>query len=446
MIRGLGLRGAVAVNAITMIGIGPLITIPLVLTQLHGSSALLAWIIGAFIALCDGLVWAELGSLYPGSGGTYVYLREAFGARSLGRLLAFLFVWQVVFTAPLVLATGYIGFAHYAAFLSPALAASPLAQKNLAAIVAVVTVVVLYRPIGAIGRVSIALGGIAVVTLLAIIAAAFPAFNPALAFGSSSHVAPATLGGLGAALVITLYDYYGYGQANTLGDEVRHPAVTIPLAILISIVAVALLYIVLQIGVLGAIPWQSLVASTPGGDPPDSANYVASTVVAHAWGMWPAYVVTILILVTAFASTFGNLLGYSRIPYAAAVDGTFLKPFARLHPTGRFPTISLLVGGFLAVPASYLSLSDAIAALTTGLVLIQSVAQIIAVFLIRRQRDACALSDVAVPAAGGPRVGCVDLYLLLGGSVCDRLRVRDRRRGRDRVSRTRPAAARLALW
>jgi amino acid transporter len=385
MIRGLGLRGAVAVNTITMIGIGPLITIPLVLTQLHGSSALWAWVVGAFVALCDGLVWAELGSLYPGSGGTYVYLREAFGPRSLGRLLAFLFVWQIVFTAPLLLASGYIGFAQYAGFLSPALASHAVWRSCLAAAVAVVTVVVLYRPIGSIARTSVVLGGVAVVTLLAVIAAAFPHFDAALAFGAASHAGPVTAGGLGAALVITLYDYFGYGQANTVSDEVRRPAVTLPLAILIAIALVGSLYVALQVGVLGALPWQTLAAPTPDGQPPDAANYVASTVVAHAWGLWPAYAVTLLILVTAFASTYGNLLGYSRIPYAAAVDGTFLRPFARLHRAGRFPAVSLLVVGLLAIPASFLSLGQVITALTTGLVLIQSVAQIVAVFLIRRR-------------------------------------------------------------
>ncbi|MHB8145475.1 MAG: amino acid permease, partial [Vulcanimicrobiaceae bacterium] len=70
MIRGIGTRGAVAVNVIAMIGIGPLITIPLVLAQLAGPLALVGWIAGAVVALCDGLVWAELGSRYPGSGGT----------------------------------------------------------------------------------------------------------------------------------------------------------------------------------------------------------------------------------------------------------------------------------------------------------------------------------------------------------------------------------------
>jgi amino acid transporter len=386
MIRGLGLRGAVAVNLITMVGIGPLITIPLVLSSLHGSAALTAWVVGAVVALCDGLVWAELGSLYPGSGGTYVYLREAFGSRSLGRMLAFLFVWQVVLSAPLLLATGYIGFAHYAAFLSPALAADPLLQSIVAGAVGVLTIACLYRPMGSIARLGVVLGGVAVVTLLAVIVAALPHFDGALAFGHGPNAGSVTVGGLGAALVITLYDYYGYGQANTLSDEVRDPTKTVPLATVLAILIVAALYILLQVAVLGAVPWQTLVATTPAGSPPDSANYVASTVVAHRGGLWPAYAVTFLILVTAFASTFGNLLGYSRIPYASAVDGTFLRPFARLDERGRFPNVSLLVVGLLALPACFLTLTQAIAALTTGLVLIQSIAQIAAVALVRARR------------------------------------------------------------
>jgi amino acid transporter len=156
MIRGIGLRGAIAVNVITMIGIGPLITIPLVLNQLHGSLALAAWIAGALIALCDGLIWAELGSRYPGSGGTYVFLREAFGRERLGRMLAFLFTWQTVLSIPLLLASGYIGFAHYAAYLWPPLSA-PMLQGVVAAAVALVTVVLLYRPIGNIAKTSVVL-------------------------------------------------------------------------------------------------------------------------------------------------------------------------------------------------------------------------------------------------------------------------------------------------
>src|SRR5580704_15625951 len=105
MIRGVGLRGATSVNVITMIGVGPLITIPLVLGSLHGALALAGWVAGALLCACDSLVWAELASLYPGSGGTYRFLRDAFGAHGLGGLLAFLFTWQYVLSAPLLLAS-----------------------------------------------------------------------------------------------------------------------------------------------------------------------------------------------------------------------------------------------------------------------------------------------------------------------------------------------------
>ncbi len=381
------MRGAVAVNVITMIGIGPLITIPLVLTYLHGSLALAAWIVGALIALCDGLVWAELGSLYPGSGGTYVFLREAFGRNKLGRLLAFLFAWQIVLAAPLVLASGYIGFAHYAGYLWPALGADPRLQGVVAAFAGVVTLFALYRPIGRIAALGLALAAVATATLGAVIVATATRFDlvRALSFDHATPLGAALGAGLGPALVITLYDYYGYGQSCTVSDEVRAPARTLPRSVVMSILLVGALYVALQLGVLGVVPWRELVAAVPGGAPPDAASFVASLAVERTWGIWAARIVTLAILITAFASTFGNLLGYSRIPYAAAADGVFLAPFARLHPHSRFPHVALLTIGLLALPPCFLSLADVINALTTGLVIIQSLAQIAALAVLRRR-------------------------------------------------------------
>jgi amino acid transporter len=389
MIRGIGLRGAVAVNVITMIGIGPLITIPLVLTQLHGSVALWAWVVGALIALCDGLVWAELGSMYPGSGGTYVFLREAFGRERLGRMLAFLFTWQIVLSAPFLLGTGYVGFAHYAAYLWPPLDADWRLKGLVAVTVGVVTLALLYRPIGRIARMGIALGTIAIATLIVVIAAAGTKFSAAQAIAADPHfsVAGMLAVGLGPALVITLYDYYGYGQSCTVSDEVRNPARVLPISIVLSILGVGTLYVLLQIGVLGSIPWHSLAGATPSSDPPVVADYVASTVVERAWGAWPARLATVAILVTAFASTFGNLLGYSRIPYAAARDGVFLKPFARLHSSGRFPNVSLLTIGLLALLTCFLNLPLLISLLTASLVVVQNLAQIAALFALRRRGE-----------------------------------------------------------
>jgi amino acid transporter len=385
MIRGIGLRGAIAVNVITMVGIGPLITIPLVLADLHGSSALWAWVAGAAIALCDGLAWAELGSLFPRSGGTYGFLREGFGRERWGKLFGFLFAWQIVLSAPLVLASGYIGFAHYAGYLYAPLGADTRLQGIVAAAVGIVTLVALYRPIHAIGRIGIVLAGVAVATLGAVIAAAATHFDAARALSrdSASGGVAALAAGLGPALVITLYDYYGYGQSCTIGDEVRDTKRVLPRSVIASILGIALLYVALQFGVLGVVSWHELVPATVNGTSPDVANYVASTVVERTLGTWPARIVTVAILLTAFASTFGNLLGYSRIPFAAAEDGVFLAPFAKLDARGRFPNVSLVAIGLLAIPACFLSLGDVINALVAGLVIVQGILQLVAVVAVR---------------------------------------------------------------
>ena len=385
MIRGIGLRGAVAINAITMIGIGPLITIPLVIATLHGSSAYAAWIVGALVAACDGLAFAELGSLFPASGGTYVFLREGFGRDSFGRMLAFLFAWQIVLSGPLLLASGYIGFAHYAGYLYPPLGGDAHLQGIVAAAVGVLTLVLLYRRIDVIGAIGVGLAGVAIATLGAVIVAAFAHANLAQSLATDPHVGfgTALAAGLGPALVITLYDYYGYGQSCTIGGEVLAPSKVLPRSVLIAIALVAALYLALQFGVLGVVPWTELVPKTPGGSIPDAANYVASLVVERVWGSAAARIVTLAILATAFASTFGNLLGYSRIPYAAALDGVFLRPFATLDERGKFPRVSLLAIGLLALPACFLSLGDVINALTAGLVIVQSLAQLVALALIR---------------------------------------------------------------
>jgi amino acid transporter len=386
LVRGVRLRGAVAINAISMIGIGPLITMPLVLGALHGPLSLVGWICGALLALCDGLVWAELGSLYPCSGGTYGYLRDVFGHKSLGRFLAFLFVWQIIFVAPLNQATGYIGFANYAGYLFPAVAASPWAIKGLAIAVGLITIISLYRGIATISRIGIALAVASVVTLLCVIAASYAHFSPALA----TTLAPADSlwgglrAGLGQALIIAMYDYLGYNQSSCIGDEVHDPARTIPRSIVISIALVAVLYVGMQIGVLGAIPWQSVIPLADGSLPP-LGQHVASAIVEHAFGAIAAGFVTLLILVTAFASVYGCLLGYSRIPFAGAQDGIFFGQFAHLHPKHRFPDVALVAMGLFALVGCLFPLDQVINALTTGIVLIQSVAQIVALFFVRRR-------------------------------------------------------------
>src|SRR5665213_1270135 len=384
MIRGVGLRSAVAINVATMVGAGPFITLPLVVAALHGSVSAVAWIVGALIALCDGLVWAELASRYPRSGGTYTYLREAFGPRGPGRFVAFLFVWQFLFWAPLILASGYIGFAQYAAYLVPALAA-PVPQHIVAVAVGVVTLLALYRAIPQIARTALVLGAVALVTLLVVALAGLT--HPYAPLGQTI---PATFGfppglgvsgalvALGAALVITLYDYGGYGDVCALGDEVVAPVRTIPLAVVLSVLLVGVAYVLLNLGVAAALPAKEIAASTA----------IAALVAERAFGAPFAIAVTIAVLITAFGSTYGLLLGASRIPYAAAREGDFLAPFARLHPSGRFPAVSLVAIGLLAIPASLFPLDVVINALTAGIVLVQGGGQVFALILARRSGPA----------------------------------------------------------
>jgi amino acid transporter len=389
LIRGVDLRGAVAINTIGMIGVGPLITIPLVLGALHGPLSLLGWTLGAILALCDGLVWSELGALYPGSGGTYGYLRGVFGRSRSGSLLAFVFAWQTIFAAPLNQAVGYIGIANYAGYLFPAVSASPSALKAVAIAFGLLTLVALYRGIGTIARIGLGLAVAVLVTLLCVIGAAFAHFSPALVttLGPTDSVWNGIRLGLGQGLLIAIYDYLGYNAASCIGDEVRQPARTLPLAIIISVVLVAVLYLTMQVGILGAIPWAQIVPHADGSLPP-LGQHLASAIVERSFGVHAAQAVTGLIIVGAFASMYANLLGYSRIPYAAAVDGQFLQPFAHLNAKHRFPDVSLLVIGLLALPACLLPLDAVFNALTTGMILIQSVAQIVALFVLRARGTA----------------------------------------------------------
>src|SRR3954447_11743889 len=115
--RDIGLWRGIALNMIDMVGIGPFITIPLILAAMGGGRGMLAWLLGGLLAISDGLVTAELSAEMPASGGSYVFLREAYGRA--GRLISFLFLFQILFSAPLSMASGCIGFANYLAVLVP---------------------------------------------------------------------------------------------------------------------------------------------------------------------------------------------------------------------------------------------------------------------------------------------------------------------------------------
>ena len=115
--RGLGLIEATSLNMTFMVGIGPFVVIPFVIQAMGGPGSLVAWAAGALLAVFDGCIWAELGAAMPQAGGSYVYLREAYGAQRWGRVLSFLYIWQTLFQGPLSIASGALGFATYSRYL-----------------------------------------------------------------------------------------------------------------------------------------------------------------------------------------------------------------------------------------------------------------------------------------------------------------------------------------
>ncbi|MGW4833645.1 APC family permease [Amycolatopsis japonica] len=380
--RKIGPLQATAINMTQMCGIGPFVTIPAMVVTLGGPQAMFGWLIGAVIALADGLIWAELGAALPGAGGTYVYLREAFGVRT-GRLMPFLFAWSAVLFIPLIMSTGIIGLVQYLGYLIPGVAddggTTTLGKVIGLGIIALI-VLALFRKIGEIGKLTTVLFGIMLFAALSVIVAAFTHFDGAQAFaftpGAFSFDGGAFWAGLGAGLIIAIYDYLGYNTSAYLGGEVRDPGRTLPRSIILSILGIMSLYFLLQLGVLGSVPLEEL----------KNATSVASTVLEQAWGTGAAKVITVFIVIAAIGSVFAGLLGGSRVPFEAARDKVFLPVFAKLHPKLNLPTAGVLAMGAIAAIGSLFTLTAVINAAVTVLVLIQSLAQVAAIVVLRRRR------------------------------------------------------------
>jgi amino acid transporter len=380
--RRFGLLQATALNMINMIGIGPFITIPLLMTALGGPQAMLGWIVALMIVICDGMVWSELGAAMPASGGSFGYLREAFGRETFGRLMGFLFVWQFILSGPLEIASGYIGFAKYVGYIWTGL--TPARLLAAAAAVGVVNIILLYRRITSIGTITVALWVGTLITTIAVIGTGLLHFDRRVAFDFPPGAFTFSIGflfGLGAASRIGVYDYLGYYDVCYIGDEVKDPGRVIPRSIVISTIAVAAIYVAINLSIIGIVPWREFVPA----DARPNADFVVSIFMEKIYGSTVASLFTLLILWTAFGSVFALLLGYSRIPYAAAREGYFFKAFGRLHPTKDFPHVSLLVLGMISIASSFFPLDVVIDALIATRIVVQFIGQIGGVVLLRRR-------------------------------------------------------------
>jgi len=372
--RDLGFLHATSLAITDMVGIGPFITIPLFLATMGGPQAMLGWLVGAGLAFCDGLVWAELGAAMPKAGGSYHYLREAFGPRGAGRWLSFLVVWQVMFSAPLSVASGSIGFANYFHYLVPGM--TPWEVRIFASIVPLALILVLYRKIRTVGNLSVIMLGGVMIGCFWIIVSGLPHLSASRIFDfppGAFHLNVIFWAGLGHATLYALYDYFGYYNVCYLAEEIREPGRIIPLAILFSIGAVAVVYILMNTSILSVIPWRQAQHS----------QFIASEYIQHLQGRFAGELMTLLMLWIAFASAFSLLLGYSRIPYAAAVDGNFFKPFAKLHPKHDIPHVSLVTLGVIAAGFSLLRLPEVIVSLVATRVLLQYLPQAVGFFILR---------------------------------------------------------------
>ncbi len=385
--RGLGLVEATSLNMTFMVGIGPFVVIPFVIQAMGGPGSLLAWSAGALLAVFDGCIWAELGAAMPQAGGSYVYLREAYGAQRWGRLMSFLYIWQTLFQGPLSIASGALGFADYSRYLverSPRLASMMAAlgshgRNVIAGAIIVLVVVLLYRRITQVGRISIVFSVIVIGTILWVIWGGATHFNVLRVFdpaGANMNLSWLLFVGLGHGTVQTIYSYLGYYNVCNLGGEMKNPEKNIPRAIFISIIGIMVLYLAMQTSILSVIPWREAAQS----------KYVVSTFIERLHGSGWAMVATSLILVTALGSVFAAMLGYSRVPYAAALDGNFFPVFARVHPTKHFPHISVLALGAAAMVFSLLfSLFSVIRAILAMRCIIQFIGQGVGLILLHRR-------------------------------------------------------------
>lgn len=373
--RRLGLLNATSINMSNMVGTGPFITLPLIISSMAGPQALLGWVVGAVIAIADGMVWSELSAALPGSGGSYVYLRDSFGRHSWGRLWAFLFIFQLVCSGPLEIASGNIAIAQYLGYLLPGMTAWQ--AKFLAAGAGVLATILLYRKITSIARLMMGLWIGMLVTVGWVIVSGLLHFNPSIAFDFPADAFSFGRGfflGLTSATLYVMYCYLGYYGVCYLGDEVKQPERTIPRALVISILGVLVINFLISLSIIGVIPWRQILNS----------QFVAAEAMQKIYGRWAGAAITLLIVWTAFASIYALILTYSRVPFAAAQDGNFFRLFGKLHPAKDFPHFSLLLIGGLSALASFFELADVISALMTARILVQFCGQIVALEFLHR--------------------------------------------------------------
>ena len=349
---------------------------------LIGGMYLYAWIAGAILSFVDAMILSELGAAYPMAGGSYNFLKEAYGKNGAGKMMSFLYVWQTIIQAPLVAASAAIGFAQYFVYLVPL---EPWQQKVISGLVILFITFLLYRKIDSIGKIGVLLWVGVIATLGWIIFGGISHGN----FLQPLHELPSAFSWsmlisffFGQACVKTIYSYLGYYNVCHLGGEIKDPGKNIPRSMFISVIGIAILYLAMNMSVGSVIPWQEIKSWQDH----DQNQFVVSVFIERLYGHTAAVVATVMILWVALASLFAVMLGYSRVPYAAAIDGAFFKIFARLHPAKNFPYVSLLVlAAFAFVFSLLFKMGDVISGILAMRIMVQFIGQALGVVLLRKR-------------------------------------------------------------
>jgi len=328
-----------------------------------------------------------LGAAFPRAGGSYAFLREIYGPEGPGNWLSFLYVWQVSFTAPLAIASGCIGLSSFLGYFWPRIDDAPFAVLPTlhytgftAAAACLLITGLLYRNLRTATAVAWVLFAGVLAAIAGVIVSGFahgwqmPA-SPALTL-------PAALGGLAQATLLTTYCYWGYYNICFLGGEVRRPERTIPRAILLSVLFVAAFYVAMN---MAALPFMRDAASRVSAGAAVRLQLVAD-IAKSAFGSVAGRLMSALIIWTAFASVFSLLLGYSRVPYAAARDGNYFRFLAALHPRHNIPHRALVSLGLVAAFFCFFPLTQVITMLVITRILLQFFLQHVGVILLRIQR------------------------------------------------------------
>lgn len=401
--RGLGFWEATAINITQIVGAGVFATIPLILGVLPAAYALLAWLVAGVLILADSMIWGELGAALPAAGGSYHFLLESYGRSRWGRLMSFLFVWQILISGPLEIGSGLVAAAQFSTAIDSDYEEFDKRQtreikveiadgKEIGAAfgpsrvfgfaLGVLILVLLYRRVTTLGQLSLVflLGVLGTIVWVLIEGAIH--FKPSLAFDTSlsDTERPAHFGlALGAGMAFAIYSYFGYYNICYLGGEVRNPARTIPRSILVSSLAVVALFTLVHLAIVGVVPWREAVPK------PISDNLTAEFM-KRVEGQWAAVAVTICLVGSCFASAFSGMLGYSRVPYAAAREGHFFNWFSSVHSRHQIPHRALLLIGIMVLFWSFFNLDTIITALIVTRILEQFVAQVFAVILLRNMQ------------------------------------------------------------